>query len=211
MREIEYIAVHCSATKEGKEFDVADITRWHINKGWSDCGYHYIIKLDGTIELGRPIEKIGAHVFGFNRNSIGICYIGGLDEEGNPKDTRTPEQKVALFGLIKKLTLIHHDSVVQGHRDFSPDKDGDGIIEPFEWLKHCPCFDAKEEYANLSRLSPEKLPFKNKKQGDKFRKWVNKEHPKDAKRLDLDKSGSFNNSYIKRAWLEFYKIYDGKK
>ena len=74
MRKVTKIIIHCSATFEGQDFDVNDITDWHISKGWKNCGYHYVIKLDGTVQEGRPLEEVGAHAKNHNRNSVGICY-----------------------------------------------------------------------------------------------------------------------------------------
>lgn len=99
MRKISKIIIHCSATKEGKDYTVVDIDRWHRQRGFQMIGYNYIIRIDGTIEIGRPIEMVGAHCVGHNRNSIGICYIGGLSSDGKPKDTRTKEQKESLRAL----------------------------------------------------------------------------------------------------------------
>jgi len=141
--------VHCSATSFGKDLDVMDIDRMHRRRGWSGVGYNYVIKLDGTIENGRPLEKIPAHVKGFNRNSIGICYIGGLDESGKGADTRTPKQKEALLFQLMSLKQRFPHARIVGHRDLSPDKDGDGIVERHEWLKLCPCVNATEEYADI--------------------------------------------------------------
>lgn len=84
MRTINEIIIHCSATREGQDFSVKDIDRWHKQRVFLMVGYHYIIRLDGTIEQGRPLEMIGAHCTGHNAHSIGICYIGGLDSNGNP-------------------------------------------------------------------------------------------------------------------------------
>ena len=103
MRNINKIIVHCSATKEGKEFSVADIDRWHKDRGFRCVGYHYVVKLNGDVEIGRMEKEIGAHCKGHNNHSIGICYIGGLDANGKSKDTRTPEQKESLLRLIKEL------------------------------------------------------------------------------------------------------------
>lgn len=92
MREIKSIILHCSATPEGKDFTVADITRWHKERGFRTIGYHYVVYRDGTVHKGRPVEQIGAHCEGHNKDSIGVCYIGGLMADGNtPKDTRTAE------------------------------------------------------------------------------------------------------------------------
>ena len=101
MRQIKQIIVHCSATKEGYHFTKADIDRWHKEQGYSCIGYHYVIYLDGSIHQGRAEDEIGAHCLGKNATSIGICYIGGLNAYGEPKDTRTDKQKAALLTLLK--------------------------------------------------------------------------------------------------------------
>lgn len=137
MRKINYIVVHCSATKEGVPFHASDIDRWHKQKGWNGCGYHYVITLDGVVENGRPEEQIGAHVSGHNKDSIGVCYIGGCDENMQAKDTRTLKQKVALIELLKSLKKKYPDALILGHRDFPKVK------------KECPCFDVLKEYSNL--------------------------------------------------------------
>lgn len=149
MRHIKYIVIHATATVEGKNFRAKDIDRWHKSRGWRGIGYHYVVGLDGTIEKGRPDWRIGAHVKGNNRNSIGVVYIGGLSKQKAPKDTRTPAQKQALRYLLKSLKKKYPEAEIVGHRDFSPDLNGNGIIEPFEYLKHCPCYDAKQEYKQL--------------------------------------------------------------
>lgn len=149
MRSIHYLVVHCSATIEGKDFDAKDIDAWHKKRGWSGIGYHYVIKLDGAIEKGRPDSKIGAHVKGYNKHSLGICYIGGLAKNQAPKDTRTPQQKAALENLLIDLKIKHPKAEIRGHRDFSKDLNGNGFIEPFEFSKTCPCFNAYQEYQNL--------------------------------------------------------------
>lgn len=137
MREIKKIIIHCSATKEGVNYTVEDIDLWHRRRGYSCIGYHYVIYLDGSIHYGRPEYRVGAHCKNHNIDSIGICYIGGLDKDGKPKDTRTPEQKKALITLIKRLKGQYRNNkiTVYGHRDFAN--------------KDCPCFDAKTEYANI--------------------------------------------------------------
>ena len=133
MRKITEIIVHCSATAEGKDFCAKDIDLWHRAQGWDCIGYHYVVKLDGTVESGRDIEKVGAHCKGHNAHSIGICYIGGVAADGKtPKDTRTPQQKAALRLLVDNLKRVYPGSKVYGHRDFAK--------------KACPSFDAKEEY-----------------------------------------------------------------
>ena len=101
MRSIDKIIVHCSATREGQHVTVQQIRQWHLQRNFADIGYHYVIYLDGTVHKGRPLEKAGAHCKGYNAHSIGICYIGGLDRQGKPKDTRTAAQKAALLSLIR--------------------------------------------------------------------------------------------------------------
>jgi len=148
-RKITDIVVHCTATKAGQDLCAADIRRMHKRQGWSDIGYHYVIRLDGKIEFGRDVDIVGAHVNGHNANSIGIVYVGGLDKDGKATDTRTDLQKAALRHLLKNMRTMYPTARISGHRDFSPDKNGDGIISPCEWIKQCPCFDAKTEYSDI--------------------------------------------------------------
>lgn len=101
--EIREIILHCSATPEGRRVTAKDIDRMHRQQGWKCIGYNYVIELDGTVSPGRPLSMIGAHTTGHNQNSIGICYIGGVDKYMRPKDTRTPEQRAALVGLVRDL------------------------------------------------------------------------------------------------------------
>jgi len=135
-RYIDKIVVHCSATPEGRDVSAATIDEWHKARGWSGIGYHFVVALDGKIEYGRDLNKTGAHVKGYNKSSIGICYIGGLDSVSKTaKDTRTSEQKESLLDLIKTLKKLHPSAVVHGHNEFSS--------------KACPCYDANAEYANV--------------------------------------------------------------
>ena len=141
------IIIHCSATRAGQDFTAADIDRWHRARGFRSIGYHFVIRLDGTIEPGRDVSLDGAHCTGWNRRSIGICYVGGLDKEGRPADTRTEAQREALIRLVEDLRLVYSDiRLVIGHRDTSPDRNGDGIISPNEFIKMCPCFDVRNEF-----------------------------------------------------------------
>ncbi|WP_195408672.1 N-acetylmuramoyl-L-alanine amidase [Bacteroides congonensis] len=144
MRNIDSIIVHCSATKAGQDFTATDIDRWHRERGFNGIGYHYVIRLDGKLEKGRDVALPGAHCKGWNEQSIGICYIGGLDENGRPADTRTNAQKRVLYQIIMDLQREYNILQVLGHRDTSPDLNGDGVIEPYEYVKACPCFDVKE-------------------------------------------------------------------
>lgn len=137
MRTINEIIVHCSATTEGQNLTAADIRRWHtVGNGWSDIGYHFVVRLDGTVEPGRPLAQTGAHCRGHNARSVGICYVGGLAADGRtPKDTRTPAQRAALLTLLKELKQQFPGAAIHGHRDFA--------------AKACPSFDATAEYAGL--------------------------------------------------------------
>ena len=140
------IVIHCTATKEGQDFGVEDVRRWHLKRGFRDIGYHFLVRLDGTIERGRPIDQPGAHAYGYNTYSIGMVYVGGLDSKGDPADTRTVAQIHACKRLVDVLKIIYIkiDQVV-GHRDLSVDLNGDGVISRNEWMKECPCFDVKTE------------------------------------------------------------------
>tara|TARA_R110000772_G_scaffold235704_1_gene347367 strand:- start:489 stop:911 length:423 start_codon:yes stop_codon:yes gene_type:complete len=137
MRKINKIIIHCSATPEGREVSVDTIREWHVKeRGWSDIGYHFVISLDGEIQEGRPIERTGAHTKGNNFDSIGICYIGGVDNNLKPLDTRTDKQKESLEELLCYLKTLYGSSKIYGHMDFSN--------------KECPSFDAKNEYEWIS-------------------------------------------------------------
>jgi len=132
-RTINEIIVHCTATPEGKEYSVADIRRWHLKRGFSDIGYHYVIHLDGTVENGRDVDLSGAHCTNHNAHSIGVVYVGGVAKDNKtPKDTRTNEQKAALASLLMDLRHLYPTAKIHGHRDFAN--------------KACPSFDATYEY-----------------------------------------------------------------
>lgn len=131
MRKITEIIIHCTATKEGRECTVAQIDRWHRQRGFLCIGYHYVIHLDGTVEQGRTEAMVGAHCQGHNGRSIGVCYVGGLDRKGKAKDTRTPEQRMALRRLVRELQERYPNASLHGHREFA--------------RKSCPCFDVKTE------------------------------------------------------------------
>ena len=147
MRKINLIVIHCSATRADRSLTPDDLEMQHRRRGFNGTGYHYYIRKDGTTLLTRPIERIGAHAKGFNASSIGICYEGGLDCRGRPADTRTPEQRASLRLLVNQLKQRFPSCRVCGHRDLSPDLNGDGEIEPEEWIKACPCFEVKREFS----------------------------------------------------------------
>lgn len=151
MRQIDKIIIHCTATRADRPYSARKLAEDHKARGFDGCGYHYFITRGGNIHSMRPVMRIGAHCAGHNKTSIGIAYEGGLDPEGNPKDTRTPEQKAALIRLIKELVIKHNVKIVVGHRELSPDLNANGIVEPHEWTKLCPCFDASKEYSYLTK------------------------------------------------------------
>lgn len=134
-RSITEIIVHCTATRAGQHFDANDVRRWHLQRGFNDIGYHFLVLLDGTVQKGRDLATPGAHCKGHNAHSIGVCYVGGLDTNGQPADTRTPQQRTALRNLLVELKSKFPMAVIHGHRDFAQ--------------KACPCFDATAEYASL--------------------------------------------------------------
>ena len=144
-RVITELIVHCTATPEGRPYSIEQCRRDHKAQGWSDIGYHYFIDLDGKVYNGRDVDLVGAHCAagGHNQHSIGICYVGGLENRPNTlysmlkaKDTRTDRQKAALFSLLLDLKTLYPNAGIYGHCDFEPKKD-------------CPSFDAKTEYKRL--------------------------------------------------------------
>tara|TARA_R110000803_G_scaffold54610_2_gene111339 strand:- start:156 stop:581 length:426 start_codon:yes stop_codon:yes gene_type:complete len=140
MREFKRIILHCTATREGQHYNVKDIRLWHTSppRNWSDIGYHYLIQIDGTIEIGRPITKIGAHTKGENEDSIGIAYVGGLDRNTDrPKDTMTVEQEIAFLRLVDSSRLIFGEISLHGHNEFSS--------------KACPSFNVNEKFKFLNK------------------------------------------------------------
>ena len=147
MRTINLIVVHCSATQGNRMLSPEALDLMHRRRGFNGTGYHYYIRKDGTVHLTRPVERIGAHVKGFNANSIGICYEGGLDCPGRPADPRTPEQRATHRLQVNQQKQRFPPCRVCGHRDLSPDLNGDGEIEPEEWIKACPCFEVKREFS----------------------------------------------------------------
>lgn len=132
MRAIKKIIIHCSDTPYNKDFSAADIDSWHRERGFNMIGYHYVIRLDGTVEIGRSESVIGAHCKGHNSDSIGICYIGGRLPDGSFGDSRTYEQYLSMYSLVSSLLDKYPDACVYGHCDFDP-------------KKLCPCFDVHNE------------------------------------------------------------------
>lgn len=151
MRKINRIVMHCSAS--GQRQTAADIVNYQLRdrskggRGWRRAGYHFIIEADGTVVNTVDISLIANGAKGYNADSVHICYIGGIDSKGKPVDNRTAKQRQSLTTLISELRHKVGDVPVVGHRDLSPDKNGNSIIEPWEWIKACPCFDASKEYS----------------------------------------------------------------
>jgi N-acetylmuramoyl-L-alanine amidase len=148
MRNIDYIIIHCSATRRGQDFKLKDIDAWHEKRGFHSsfyrggkwqtmhCGYHYVIDIDGTVEQGRPEDVSGAHCKGYNDRSIGICYIGGVNRHGTHMDTRTIEQVRAMYLLLRQLHQRYPQAKIVGHHDLNA-------------RKACPCFQPQKEYASI--------------------------------------------------------------
>lgn len=158
-KNIKYIAVHCSAGFG----DVKSIQAFWKSKGWLSPGYHRLIAIDGTIHKLLDFNKVSNGVLGFNSQTLNISYIGGVENKGTvkkpiwkAKDTRTNDQKTALITCIKEalqwLKANGNDCskiIIKGHRDFSPDKNGNGVVDSWERNKECPSFDAIPEYKHL--------------------------------------------------------------
>ena len=145
MKTIDAIIIHCSATRAGQDLRAKDIDRMHRARGFNQIGYNFVIDLDGTVENGRPLSIDGAHCstkgfsgLSYNKHSIGICYEGGLDADGRPADTRTPEQTEQFILLLMRMVKIFPGVRIRGHRDM-----------PGSIPKACPCFDAEREYRGL--------------------------------------------------------------
>lgn len=147
MRDIKHIVIHCAATPNGKAVALKTLDAGHAARGFQRSaaarqkfnewikalGYHYVIMVEGMVEPGRHEDEIGAHVQGSNANSVGVCMVG--------TDRFAKEQWATLARLITELKAAYPNAKVCGHRDFSPDLNGDGIITRNEWIKICPGFD----------------------------------------------------------------------
>lgn len=148
MRKINNIVIHCTATSQTTSID-SILEFWKFVKGWKAPGYHYIIDAHGVTTKLLEEKLVSNGVAGHNADSIHLAYIGGIDKNGNAIDNRTLMQKAALIGMIKILKHKYPHAQVLGHRDFSQDKNGNGIIDPWERIKECPCFDAKLAYNHI--------------------------------------------------------------
>lgn len=147
MRKVNYIAVHCTAGSQ--KATVRELELEFRHKGWKNPGYHYVVTADGKIHQMLDTEKVSNGVRGYNSVTVNVAYTGGIDGNGNPADNRTEEQKHSLVALLKILRKKYPAAVIQGHRDFSPDRNRNGIIDKWERIKECPCFDARTEYKDI--------------------------------------------------------------
>ena len=140
MRHITLIVIHCSAVKPDQQSSAAQIDSWHRQRGFHlGIGYHYVIRRDGTLEMGRPEYMVGAHCKNHNKYSIGVCYEGGLNARGDPADTRTESQKRTMRQLVDELRQRYPKAIVVGHHNLNP-------------LKACPCFDAIKEFVSYKKF-----------------------------------------------------------
>ena len=135
-RNIDLILVHCSDSYDRMDIGVEEITKWHTERGFNTIGYHFVIRKDGKIETGRNINIAGAHCRGYNRNSVGICYVGGRSDDDKPIDDRTDAQKKSLAALIINLQAEHPGVKIKGHNELSVSKS-------------CPNFDVQEDLNSL--------------------------------------------------------------
>lgn len=131
-RKINRLIIHCAATSPSVDIGAEVIRIWHTrDNGWKDIGYHLVIKRDGTIEQGRPLEQAGAHVAGHNADSIGVCLVGGVNARMQPENNFTPEQWASLKRIVKDAQSTYNGIMVLGHRDLDA-------------KKSCPSFDVRE-------------------------------------------------------------------
>lgn len=152
MRAITRIFVHCTASWQNTT-TVDSLKKEFANKGWKNPGYHWVIFPDGKIVKLLEESKVANGVKGYNPNSIHVAWVGGIDKEHpNGIDNRTPEQKLALFDLLVKIKLRYKDAMILGHRDISPDLNHNGVVDAWERIKDCPCFDAMIEYMDINKI-----------------------------------------------------------
>lgn len=142
-KSTDYIVIHCSATPPSMDIGKKEIDRWHRDRGWNGIGYHYVIRRDGIVEEGRGLKEQGAHVAGYNHNSIGICLVGGVSEEfpRAAEANYTTAQWAVLEKLVTELSGLFPKAVIQGHRDFP------GVN------KACPCFDVKDWWIHANPVT----------------------------------------------------------
>lgn len=152
MRQITRIFVHCTASWQNTT-TIESLRKEFRDKGWKNPGYHWVIFPSGKIVQMFDEAKVANGVKGYNANSIHVAWVGGIDED-HPKgiDNRTDEQKLALYDLLTKLKLKYRNAIIMGHRDISPDLNHNGVVDPWERIKDCPCFDAMVEYMDINKI-----------------------------------------------------------
>lgn len=143
-KKTNVIVIHCSATKVEADIGAKEIREMHLDRGWQDIGYHFVIRRNGTVETGENLNSLGAHVKGYNSISVGVCLVGGLSPTGASINNYSMQQRASLIKILKFLKELYPEAEIVGHRDLSPDLDGDGEISAWEFMKDCPCFDVKE-------------------------------------------------------------------
>lgn len=154
MRRIKRIFVHCTASWQDTTTE-ASLRNEFKRNGWKNPGYHYVVFPKGNILCMLDEAKISNGVKDYNSSAINIAWVGGIKKENGklvPADNRTVEQKVALFDLLVKMKLKYRDAIVMGHRDISPDLNHNGVVDPWERIKECPCFDAMVEYMDINKI-----------------------------------------------------------
>jgi len=134
MRHITKVIIHCAATKPSMDIGASDIKKWHLDRGWKDIGYHYVIRRNGDIENGIGVALAGSHTKGHNASSIGICLVGGIDNKSEPENNFTKPQWATLERLVRILKVDFPHATVHGHREFA--------------AKACPSFDVQEWLKN---------------------------------------------------------------
>ena len=139
--------MHCTAGSQRQT--VADLQAEFKRKGWKNPGYHYVIQADGTVKQLLGEQFVSNGVKGYNSTSVNVAYMGGIDADGKAVDNRTDAQKASLLTLLKELKERYPKAEILGHRDISPDTNGNGIVDPWERIKECPCFNARDEYKDL--------------------------------------------------------------
>ena len=135
---VSYLIIHCSATREDRDYTPEQLKHDHLQRGFIDVGYHFYIRKNGSVTHHRRLNEVGAHCRPFNRCSIGICYEGGLDAKGKPKDTRTLKQRASLIGLLLDLHRHFPKAVIRGHNEM-----------PGASPRECPCYRPSTEYAYM--------------------------------------------------------------
>lgn len=146
-RRIKRIVIHCTATPQS--VTTSQLMRGFKERGWAAPGYHLLVLPAGSIRQLWPLGRVANGARGYNATSVHVAWVGGVDAAGRPVDNRTPAQRAALRLVVERLTKSFPDADIVGHRDLSPDLNGNGIVDPWERVKECPCFDVRTEFADL--------------------------------------------------------------